>query len=233
MNSNKNTARVAGLLYLIVAVFAGFAQFFRTSVVVPGDAAATVTNISASEFLFRVVICSDLIGQIFHIFLVLSLYELFKTINKNQALLMTILALIPVPIAMLNQINQLAVVQLLNGAPYLKAFNSDQLHSQVVFFINLFNNGVTIAALLWGLWLFPLGYLVIKSKAIPKILGILLMVSGAGYVINCFVKLLVSNFHIEIALFTFIGEVVFLFWLLIKGVNDQLVDKSGSITSKM
>ncbi len=233
MNSNKKTARIAGLLYLFVAISAGFAQYFRTSVIVPGNVAATVNNVLTSELLFRIAIVSDLIGQIVHIFLALALYELFRAVNKSQALLMVILALIPVPIAMLNQINTIAVLQLLGNADYLKVFNVDQLHSQVMFFLNLFKNGVAIATIFWGLWLFPLGYLVIKSGIIPKIIGILLMVSGAGYVLDCFGKFLILNYNIEIALFTFIGEVLFLLWLLIKGVNDQLVDVRAPVTPKM
>lgn len=233
MNSNKKTARIAGLLYLLVAVFAGFAQYFRTSVIIPGDVVATVHNILASEILFRIVIVSDLIGQILHIFLALALYELLKAVNAKLSLFMVVLALIPVPIAMLNQINPFAVLQLLSSADYLKVFNVDQLHSQVMFFLDLFNTGVAIAAIFWGLWLFPLGYLVMKSGTIPKIIGVLLVVAGAGYVIDSFGKFISPNYKIEIAIFTFIGEVLFLFWLLIKGVKDKPMDVHASVSSKM
>ena len=113
MNSTKKTARVAGLLFHLVAVCNGFAAFVRSSLIVSGDAAATVNNIIASEMLFRIDIVSDLIGQVFHVLLALVLYELLKTVNKNYALLMVILALVPVPIAMLNQLNQFAVLLLL------------------------------------------------------------------------------------------------------------------------
>jgi len=215
MNSINKTARIAGFLYLIVAVFSGFAASVRSSLIVSTDAAATVNNILASETLFRISFVSDLIGQVFHILLVLVLYELLKTVNKNQALLMVILALVPVPIAMLNQLNQFAVLSLLKGTDY----------SQVMFFLNLHADGVFIAQIFWGLWLFPLGYLVFRSGYIPRILGVLLIIAGFGYLIDSFAEFLLPNYDLTISMFTFIGEVLFLLWLLIKGVNADRWEK--------
>ena len=215
MNSIIKTARMAGFLYLLVAVCSGFAASVRSSLVVSGDAAATVNHIIASVMLFRINIVSDLIGQVFHILLALVLYELLKTVNKNQALLMVILALVPVPIAMLNQINQFAVLPLLSSADY----------SQVMFFLNLHNQGVLIAQIFWGLWLFPLGYLVFKSGYIPRVLGVLLIIAGLGYLLDSFGNFLLPNYDLTISMFTFIGEVLFLLWLLIKGVNADRWEK--------
>jgi hypothetical protein len=211
INSINKTARISGFLYLMVAVFSGFAASVRSSLIVSSDAAATVNRIIASETLFRLNIVSDLIGQVLHILLVLVLYELLKTVNKNQALLMVVLALVPVPIAMLNQLNQFAVLPLLNSTD----------RSQVMFFLNLHNQGVLIAQIFWGLWLFPLGYLVFKSGYIPRILGVLLIIAGLGYLIDSFGKFLLPNYDLTISMFTFIGEVLLLLWLLIKGVNVE------------
>jgi hypothetical protein len=217
MNSVNKIARIAGFLYLMVAVFSGFAASVRSSLIVSSDAAATVNKIIASETLFRLNIVSDLIGQVLHVLLVLVLYELLKTVNKNQALLMVVLALVPVPIAMLNQLNQFAVLPLLSGIDY----------SQVMFFLNLYNQGVLIAQIFWGLWLFPLGYLVFKSDYIPRILGVLLIIAGLGYLIDSFGKFLIPNYNLTISMFTFIGEVLLLLWLLIKGVNVEQWKKRG------
>ncbi len=211
MISNKRTARVAGFLYLMVAVFSGFGASVRSGLIVPGDAAATASHIMASEELFRVGIVSDLIGQVFHILLALVLFELLKTVNKNQAWLMLVLALVPVPIAMLNQLNQFAVLPLLGSADY----------SQIMFYLNLHNQGVLIAQIFWGLWLFPLGYLIFKSDYMPGILGVLLMIAGLGYLVDSFGRFLSPNYSLSISMFTFVGEVLFLLWLLIKGVNVE------------
>ncbi len=215
MNPDKKTARVAGLLYILNAVFAGFALYVRSSLIVSGNAEATVNNIIASEMLFRIGIVSDLIGQIFQILMTLALYELFKTFNKKYSVLMTVLGLMIVPIAMLNQLNQFAVLTLLSTTNY----------SQIMFYISQFGYGLLIAQIFFGLWLFPLGYLAFKSRYIPRILGILLIVAGFGYVIDAFGKFLFPNYNPTIAMFTFIGEVTFLSWLLIKGVNIQRTAK--------
>jgi len=222
MNLTENLGRKAGLFYLLVAVFAGYAQFIRTSMIVPGDATATVNHIMASEALFRVGIVSDLIGQIFHVLLILVLYQLFKTVNHNQSRLMFTLALIPVPIACINMVNQFAPLLLLNGSIYRNISEPAQLHAQILFFLDLHKHGILIAQLFWGLWLLPLGYLAFRSEFIPQIFGILLMAACIGYVVGSFITFLFPNYeamfkwvYIEPA----IAEISFAFWLLIKGVN--------------
>ena len=113
------------------------AIFFRSSLTVPGDAAATVNNIMASEWLFRFSLVSELIGQTCFILVSLALYKLLKPVNKNHALLMVIFVLVSVPITMLNLLNQSAGLLLLSGADYLKVFEVDQLHAQVMLFLDL------------------------------------------------------------------------------------------------
>lgn len=209
MNSARKKARVAGFLYLMVAVFSGYAAYVRSALFVPANAVAAVTSLKAHEVLFRIGIASDLIGQLFHVLLALALYGLLKSVNRTAALLMLILALVPVPIAMLNQLNQFAVLLLLNGTDY----------AQMLFFLTLHKYGVLIAQIFWGLWLFPLGYLVFKSGYIPKILGVLLIIAGFGYLIDSFGTFLLPSYNLTVSIFTFIGEVLLLFWLLVKGVK--------------
>ncbi len=223
MNPNK-TARVAGFLYLINVPFALFGVKWASSLIVPGDVAITASNIMASESLFRLSIVSALIVQILHILLVLVLYKLLKAVNKTHALFMVIFMLVAVPIAMLNELNQFAALLLLSGADYLTVFTADQLQALMPLFLGLHKYGINIAGIFWGLWLFPMGYLVYKSGYIPRILGILLMIGCFGYLIDSFAIFLYPSFK-EIALFTFWGEVLFPLWLLIKGVNVEQWEK--------
>jgi hypothetical protein len=199
-------------------------MYVPSILIVPGDAATTANNIMASESLFRTGIVSSLIGQMIFILLVLFLYKLLKPVNKKHALLMVIFWLVGVPIAMLNELNQFAPLLLLSDADYLTIFKADQLHAQVMFFLDLHNDGILIAQIFWGLWLFPLGYLVFKSDFIPRILGILLMIACFGYLIDSFTIILFPSFK-GIALFTFWGELLFPLWLLIKGVNVEQWEK--------
>ena len=138
---------------------------------------------------------------------------------------MVVFALAALPIAMLNELNHFAVLLLLNGTDYLKVFSVDQLYSQVMFFLDLGHYGAFIAAIFWGLWLLPMGYLVFKSGFLPRIIGILLIIAGFGYVIDSFALFLLPDLNIDISQFTFIGELLMLLWLLIKGVNIEQWEK--------
>ena len=169
----------------------------------------------------RLGIVSALLVQIVNILVVLALYQLLKPVNKNMAVLMVIFLLLGVPIAMLNELNQFAVLLLSSGADYLRVFTPGQLHALMSLFLNLHSDGITIAGLFWGLWLLPMGYLVFKSGFLPRILGILLMIGCAGYLIQSFAALLLPNLDVNIALVTFWGEVLFPLWLVIKGVNVE------------
>lgn len=224
MNANK-TARTAGFLYLLLAPLGFFGGMYIPSLTVPGNAAATVGNIMTHTLLFRLSILSALITPIVTFLVALFLYQLFKAVNKNQAVLMVVCTLAALPIAMLNEINHFAVLLLLNGTDYLKVFGVDQLYSQVMFFLDLGHYGAEITAIFWGLWLLPLGYLIFKSNFMPKLIGILMIVAGIGYIVDSVALFLFPDRNIDISQFTFYGELLLLLWLLIKGVNVEQWEK--------
>jgi hypothetical protein len=218
MNPNR-AARMAGFLYLIAFMAGIFAELYvRDSLVVPGDAATTVANILASETLFRLGFVVSLIRQVVLILLALVLYILFQSVNKNQALLMVVLVLVSVPISMVSLQNQSAVLSLLNGAGYLKVFTAEQLQAQVMYLLDLQILGGMVAQLL-AAWLLPLGYLVFKSGFLPRILGVLLIIAGSGYLMDFVIFFLFPHLDLTISLFTFWGEMLFPLWLLGKGVK--------------
>jgi hypothetical protein len=224
MNPNK-TARIAGLLYVIPWLLSMAAFFISQSLIVPGDAAATANNIMASESLFRLSIVGELVVQAVFVVLVLLLYKLLRPVNKNHAALMVILFLVSVPIAMLNMLNQFAVILLVSGADYLTAFTAAQSQALVPLFLDLHEVGVMIAYIFWGLWLFPLGYLVYRSGFLPRILGILLMISCFGYLIDFTTFFLLPSFELAVNMFTGWAELILCLWLLIKGVNVEQWEK--------
>ena len=218
INPNK-TARVAGFLYLMVALLGSFAIEVPSRLIVPGDAATTANNIMASESLFRLSIVSDLIASVIMLLLVLVLYNLLKPVHKNIAWLMVIFVVVAVPIAMLSALTHLAVLQLLSGAGYLAVFTTEQLQALGRLFLRLHSQASAIAFIFWGLWLVPLGYLAFKSGFLPRILGVLLMIACFGYLIDSFA--IFFGYNTSIGLFTGLAEVLFLLWLLIKGVNVE------------
>ena len=203
-----------------MAPFGFFGIIYVPSVlVVPGDAATTSRNIMASEWLFRSGTVSHLIGQIIFIFLVLTLYRLLKPVNKDHAVLMVVLALLGIPIAFLNEVNHLAALRLLSSADD-GAFTSTQLQAQAMLFLDMRRSGIFVTQVFWGLWLVPLGFLVFRSGFLPKLLGTLLVIGGAGYLIDSGTQLLFPGVA-TIGQFTFIGQLLFPLWLLIKGVNVE------------
>jgi len=222
MNSINKTARMAGFLYLVIAVISAFGLIYvPAQLIVAGDAATTAHNIVASESLFRLGFMSNLITFTINVFVAVLLYQLLKPVNKNMAALMVILILVGLGIGMLNELNQFVALLLLSGADYLTAFTTEQLQALASLFLDIYQHGFSIAHIFWGLWLFPLGYLVFKSGFLPKVIGILLLIAGVGYLVDFALFFLLPDITVKVSEFTFVGEVVLLLWLLIKGINVE------------
>ena len=227
MNSNKNTARIAGLLYLVVVMTGIFnLAYVPGKLIVWEDAATTFNNISSSETLFRLGILSAVICYVFFLFLPLTLYKLLGPVNKNHALAMVILAVVSVPISLVNLLNKYEILNLISKADYLKIFGTEQLQTQVLLHLHAYNNGNQIASIFWGLWLFPFGYLVFKSGFLPKILGIFLMAGCLGYLIKFVGHFLLPGYDQMpisgfVTLPASIGEIGTCLWLLMMGAQDS------------
>ncbi len=216
--TQRNAAITAGLGLLLMTIAAIFANFFvLESFIVPGDAAETANNIMVNEGLFRAGICSLIIVAILDVVVAWALYVFLKPINKNLSLLTAWFRLVYAAILGISLHNLFSVLQLLSGADYLKVFETDQLHAQAMLSLSAFSDGWDIGIVFFGLHLALLGYLVFKSDHIPRILGVLLVIAGLGYLIDSFVVFLLPNQEVTIAMFTFIGELLFMFWLLLQG----------------
>src|SRR5712692_55623 len=196
MNQTRKRARVAGLLYLLIGITAPIGLVYVPStLIVPGDATATADHIRASESLLRIGIASELFHQTIAIFLVLALYRLFKAVNETYAWQMVILgALVSVPIVFLNVLNEIAALVLVSGADFLSVFDKRQLDALAFLFLRLHNQGINVASIFWGLWLFPFGMLVIRSGFIPRVLGVLLMIAGSAYLVSSFTSVLLPRY---------------------------------------
>ncbi|MEO6348746.1 MAG: DUF4386 domain-containing protein [Aquaticitalea sp.] len=223
--SNKTTARIAGLLYLMVVLTGIFSlMYVPNKLIVWNNASMTFHNITASETLFRFGILSGLACFTFFLFLSLVLYKLLKPVNENYAKLMVIFVFLSIPIFFINVQNQLTVLSLVNDTNSLNLFSAEQIQSQVLFYLDQYDSGMSIVHIFSGLWLFPLGYLVFKSGFLPKILGILLILGCFGYLINFIGSTLFKNYS-EFGISKFvslpasIGEIGTCLWLLLIGVK--------------
>ena len=229
--SRQTAARVAGYGYLAIIVLAIFAEFFvRSTLVVPGNAATTAHNIAANQGLFRLGIAGYLLAAIFDVAVAFALYVFLKPINAGLALLAAWLRLIHATIFALALGNLFNVLHLLGGANYMSAFKTEQLHAQVMLFLDAFDYEWLIGLVFFGLHCMLLGYLIIKSGYIPKLLGVLLIVAAFGYLIDSFAHFLMSSymdyqelFLMIVALPALSAELWLCLWLLIKGSKVQQV----------
>lgn len=217
--SLNKMAKISGALYLAMAPFAGFSLFVNFSNFVHNSAFETANNIHSAIGLYRLGIVSWLLSQLIFILLAFSLYIFLKNINKVSASLMAVFAFIGIAVAFSNEIFQFAILRLLSGGSYLEVFKEEQLNALIVLFSHLHNHGLQVAHVFWGLWLFPLAHLIYRSGFLPKFIGILIAIAGTGYLIDFLVNIFLPDSGITVTQFTFIGELIFPLWLLIKGVK--------------
>ena len=225
MNATKQQARHAGLLYFVMGLIAPIGlMYVPGKLIVTGDATATADRIRAAEGLLRLGIATNLIHQTIGIFLVLALYRLFKDVDQKLAVTMVILGtLLSLPIAFMNEVNWAAALILAKGAPYLSVFEPRQLDALAYLFLRLHTKGIAIASIFWGLWLFPFGLLVMRSGFIPRVLGVLMMIAGVGYLAESAASLVLpqyAHFADQYALIMEVGELPIIFWLLIWGAKE-------------
>ncbi|WP_420321154.1 DUF4386 domain-containing protein [Flagellimonas sp.] len=231
MEANKKTAHLAGLLYFLIVITGIFSLMYVPSQLIVWDnPAETVENIKSMESLFRLEILSELLCYLFFVLLPLLLYTLFKNINKNYATLMVVLAIVSVPISMGSVVNKFDVLSLLGDAGYLNALDASQIQAEVMLAFKSYYKGILVSQIFWGLWLFPFGYLVFKSRFLPKILGLFLMIGSVGYFFDFAGRVLYPDFGSfwiadYITIPASIGELGTCLWLLIMGIKMPVTAK--------
>ena len=225
MTSINRKARIAGLVYLLCVLVAPYRLIYvPNALFMTGNAAATAANIAAHETLFRLGIFSDLLTGVIQIFLALALYRLFEEVNRRQAVLMVILGGVMISaIYFFNVINDAAALLLVRGADFLSVFDQGQREALAMLFLRLHGQEVHAAMILWGLWLFPLAMLVLRSGFLPRLLGYWLILNGLAYVAQSFAWALLPQYQDTLSSFAFplqFGEVAFMLWLLIMGARS-------------
>lgn len=223
--SQRKAAIVAGISIILMAAIAGFAYgFVFNSLIVPGGAAATTTNLKTSEQLFRAGVFGWLVILILDVVVAWGLYVFLKEANSSLSLLTAWLRLTYAAILGAGLLSLAAVLLLLGGADYLNVFEADQLDALVLLFLNGFDGIWSIGLAVFGCHLLLLGYLVFQSDYVPNILGVLLIIAAFGYLIVPAANLLLPNYQtytdmIELV-FTLpmiIGELGLGLWLVIRG----------------
>jgi len=215
-------ARMAGACQLLEAITATFGQVIVLGrLVVSGNAAATAANILGHERLFWLGFASSLIGVGFHIAWALLMYELLKPVNRSLSLLAAFVILVGCAIQAFTSLLYLAPLLILQGGSSLSAFTPEQLQALALVFLKLNAYAFNIDLVFFGLWCVLTGYLIFRSTFLPRILGVLLAISGLGWVTYLYPPLAYHLFLPYIAAASALGEIPLELWLLVKGVNVQ------------
>ena len=220
--SPRYLARMAGVSQLLEALTATFGQVFVLGrFVVSGNAAATAANILGHERLFRLGFASSLIGVIFHIAWALLLYDLLKPVNRRLSLFAVFVILVGCAIQALASLFYLAPLLVLGGGNSLSAFTADQLQALAYMFVRLNGYAFNTYLVFFGLWCVLIGFLIFRSTFLPRVLGVLLAISGLGWMIYLVPPLAIRLFIPYIAGASALGEIPLELWLIVMAVNAE------------
>jgi hypothetical protein len=220
-------ARVAGLLYVLIFVTAGFAEgFVRASVLVPGDAAATAANVVAAEGLFRLGVVADLVAFSADAVVAVLLYVLLRPVSRTVALTAAALRLVAHPaIASLNTLNLVVALELLTGAEYATALGPEQVNALALLLLVAHGYGYLVAGVFFGLHLLVLGYLLYRSELFPAVLGVLIAIAALGYLTESLTFLLVPAYEslasTLVLVTAVVGEMALALYLVVRGTRGE------------
>lgn len=215
-----------GILLMSTSPYAEFIVYGK--LVDSGNAALTFKNITVHETLFISGILSYLFNFICDIIVAWALYGLLKPVNENLALLTAWFQLVYAVISLVATVHLVTVLRLIHPEVYMDLYSPEQLHSMVMQSLSAFRDEWSFGFFFFAFHLIMLGYLVFKSGYIPKIMGICLIIAGSGYLINTLKPFLYSKTNLDLITITYFGELIFMFWLLIKGWRITKKDNKGN-----
>ena len=220
--SPRFKARIAGAFYLVTTLTRMFVEIFvRNRLVVSDDAAATAANILAHEPLWRWGFAADILAFASYVALTALLYELFKPVNRSVSLVAAFFSLVACAVQAVSSLFHLAPLVLLGGTPYLRAFNVEQLHALALVFLRLRTAAYhSIGLVFFGLYCLLIGYLIFRSTFLPRIIGVLMILTGLSY-LTFLSPPLVQSLQPYILIFPGVGQISLTLWLLVIGVNVQ------------
>jgi hypothetical protein len=213
-------ARITGVVYLFYFLTAVCGEFFLKGLVVDGDAADTANNILAHQPLFRLGLATGLIATSCYVAVTALFYDLFKPVNRSLSLLAAFFSLVGCAILAFASLFRIAPLVVLGGGQYLSVFEVEQLRALASLFLALYGQGVDICFVFFGVYCLLIGYLIVRSAFLPRILGVLLVFAGLGWL--TFLSPPLANYLSPyILVLGFLAELALMLWLLVMGVNVQ------------
>ena len=228
MDANKRLACSAGILYALDALIASTAFLFDPGRLAgAGSMADAAARVWAAQPAIRLDMLGEATYQTVEVFLAIQLYRLFKPTSTGLAWQMLALALIPIPIVFFNLMNEASALMVAGDRFAAAAFSAPQRDAIAGLLIRLHGTGLDVAGVFWGLWLFPLGLLIVRCGFIPKPFGVLSIIGGAGWLLGSGAALIMPGLLPDalaancarIAMILQIGEVPTIVWLLFWGAR--------------
>ena len=219
--SPSRMARIIGTFYLLTILTGIFAQGFVSGrLVVDGDAAATAANILAHKSLFQLGFAVYLIEMASQIAMTAFFYDLLKPAGRSVSLLAAFLGFAGCVIKTFSRVFFIAPLIVLGGAHYLSVFSAEQLQALALLFLKVNDRGAAIALVFFGFYALLTGYLIVRSTFLPRVLGVVSVIAGLGWLSFLYVPLGYRLFP-YVAGFGLLGAAALIFWLLVFGVNEH------------
>ncbi len=213
-------ARIGGACWLLTILAGMFGMYVWNSLVVSGDASQTATNILSKEAFFRAGTAATLISIGCYIGATLFTYELLKPVNRPVSRLAAFFSLVGCAVLAVSSLFELTPFVLLRGDHYLSVFTPEQLQAFLFMFLRLGRQTYSIGMIFFGMHILLVGYLILKSNFLPRIIGALLMFGGLCY-LTFLAPPLAGSMSPYIVAPGGLGEIMLALWLLVKGVNKK------------
>jgi hypothetical protein len=222
--SPRFKAGLAGFFWLMTIITGVFAMLAAGSLVVFGDAAATAKNLLANETQFRTGISADLVATVCYVAATVLVYELLKAVNGTVSLLAAFFSLLGCAMGALGVVLRIAPLVVLGNSQYLNVFAAEQQQAVAYLFLRLYGQSSSVSFVFFGLHCFLIGCLILRSTFLPRLIGVLMVCAGIGWLTQGFTNLLSPALGHSIANFMmlpgFLGEASLTLWLLFMGVKE-------------
>ena len=224
MTSRKRTARIAGLWYLGFTLGPFYLLYVPSQTVVHNDAVATAARVLAHEALYRWGMLAETLGAVIFIGLSLALYRLFEDVDRHRARQLVALVLVSSALSLATLVFSAAALLVFRGGAGFTAFDQHTREAIGMLLIQMHGQGIGINQTFWGLWLLPFGWLVVRSRFLPRWLGYWILLDGIAWVVVGITWFLAPEYNDAFFRYfqpVFFAELAAMLWLLIMGAKEQ------------
>ncbi|HVF70287.1 MAG TPA: DUF4386 domain-containing protein [Chthoniobacterales bacterium] len=220
--SVKTYSRAAGVLLILSIVCGWFGEMYVPSVIMTGDAAGTANQLRQNGDLFRLGFAAYLIEAFSDVVLAWLFYVLLRPVHRELALLSAFFGVVSMSLFAVTQMFHFCAPVFLSGRKYLTAFSPEQLEAFASLFLSLYGQLSGLFMLFYGSGWILRGYLSFKSGYLPRFLGVLMVLAGAGFVVKNITKVLAPPYSWDVLLAPmFLNVVVLAIWMLARGVDRE------------